>query len=377
VQLIGPHVETPPVARSERYGPDEFDAVTVGHDAGVSDDRLERARAGDEQAFRELVEPFQHELRVHCYRVLGSLTDAEDLLQETLIAAWRGLDGFEGRASLRAWLYRIATNRCLNARRDAGRRPTEPVPPFDPPEPTRRSDVTWLQPFPDTLLEQALDREPGPEVRYTSREAIELTFVATLQHLPPRQTAALVLRDVLGYSTAEVAAMLETSTTAVKGALQRARAGLRHHRGDIAGHRVPLPASPEERTVAERFAETFTAGDVDGLVALLTDDAWLAMPPAPHQYQGREAIAAFLSGFTTWRAGRSFRLLPTRANTRPAFGCYLTEPDGPTAHPAGILVLTPQDTRLRAVTWFLDDALFGPFQLPARVEGCTSGTFVQ
>ncbi len=337
----------------------------------VSEDRLERARAGDEQAFRELVEPYRPELRVHCYRILGSLTDAEDMLQETLIAAWRGLGGFEGRASLRAWMYRIATNRCLNARRDAGRRPAEPAPPFDPPEPTRRSDVTWLQPFPDTLLEQTLDREPGPEARYTSREAVELTFVATLQHLPPRQIAALVLRDVLGYSTPEVAAMLETSATAVKGALQRARAGLRHHRDVIAGHRVPLPDSPQERTVSERFAETFTAGDIDGLVALLTDDAWLAMPPAPHQYRGREAIAAFLSVFNTWRAGRRFRLLPTRANTQPAFGCYLAEPDGPTAHPAGILVLTPQDTRLRAVTWFLDDDLFPTFRLPAGTTVAT------
>lgn len=336
----------------------------------MTGETLDRARAGDEHAFRELTEPYRRELQLHCYRILGSFSDAEDMLQETLLAAWRGLDGFAGRASLRAWLYRIATNRCLNALRDVGRRrPPEPTPPFDPPEPSRRSDVTWLQPYPDTALEQVAETTPGPAARYHSKEAVELAFIAGLQHLPPRQAATLVLRDVLGYSTTEVADMLETSPTAVKGALQRARAQLHQHRHTIDPERTALPDSPRERDLTQRFATAFTDGDVDGLITLLTDDAWLAMPPAPHEYHGRAAIAAFLTTFTSWLGRRRLRLLPTRANTQPAFGCYLTEPDEPTAYPAGILVLTLRDDRIRAFTWFLDDDLRpGAFGLPETVS---------
>src|SRR5215216_6707663 len=198
---------------------------------GVEQTMLQRARDGDERAFRELTDPYRRELQVHCYRMLGSLTDAEDLLQETLLAAWRGLATFQERASVRTWLYRIATNRCLNALRSAGRRvPAEPVPPFQPPEPSRRGEITWLQPYPDTLLEGIADPAPGPEARYQATEAVELAFVAGLQRLPPRQAAALLLRDVLGFATDEVAAMLGTSQTAVKGALQRARAALERGR---------------------------------------------------------------------------------------------------------------------------------------------------
>ena len=200
---------------------------------------LQRARAGDEQAFRELTDPYRRELQVHCYRMLGSLTDAEDMLQETLLAAWRGLDGFAERASVRSWLYRIATNQCLNARRAASRRvPAEPVPPFRPPEPTRRGEITWLQPYPDTLLDGISDSAPGPEARYQAIEAIELAFIAGMQRLPPRQAATLLLRDVLGFAAAEVASMLNTSQTAVKGTLQRARAALDQHR-DQAGQPRP------------------------------------------------------------------------------------------------------------------------------------------
>ena len=167
---------------------------------------LRRARAGDEQAFRELTDPYRRELQVHCYRMLGSLTDAEDMLQETLLAAWRGLAGFTERASVRTWLYRIATNQCLNARRAASRRiPAEPVPPFQPPEPTRRGEITWLQPYPDTLLDGICDTAPGPEARYQATEAIELAFIAGLQRMPPRQAATLLLRDVLGFAAPEVA----------------------------------------------------------------------------------------------------------------------------------------------------------------------------
>jgi RNA polymerase sigma-70 factor (ECF subfamily) len=330
----------------------------------VSQAVLDRARAGDAQAFRELTDPYQRELQLHCYRILGSLTDAEDMLQETLIAAWRGLDGFAGRASLRTWLYRIATNRCLNALRDAGRRrPPEPVPPFDPPEPTRRGDVTWLQPCPDTMLEQIAYSAPGPETRYHSREAVELAFIAGLQRLPPRQAATLVLRDVLGYSTAEVADMLGTTPTAIKGALQRARAQLDQHR-----HAERPPVSSQERDLAQRFADAFTTDDIDGIVALLTDDAWLAMPPAPHEYHGAAAIAAFLTASATWRAPRRLRLVPTRANTQPAFACYLAEPDERTAHPAGLVVLTLRDDRIQAITRFLDADLPRRFGLPATLD---------
>ncbi|MGP4026280.1 sigma-70 family RNA polymerase sigma factor [Actinomadura sp. 3N407] len=322
---------------------------------------LARARAGDAEAFGELTGPYRGELRLHCYRMLGSLTDAEDVLQETLLAAWRGLDGFEGRASLRAWLYRIATNRCLNAIRDAKRRvPLEPVPPFEPPEPTRRGDVTWLQPYPDALLDQVSDSGPGPEARYQSREAVELAFVAALQRLPPRQTATLVLRDVLGYSTAEVAQMLDTTEIAVKGFLQRARAGLGQRRGSAS----PRPGSAQERDLVRRFAEAFTADDIDGVVALLTDDAWLAMPPAPHEYHGPAAIAAFLRAGANWRGGRRFRLVPTRVNTQPAFGCYLPDVSEPVAYPAGLIVLTPGPGRILAVTRFLDSGVLPRSGLP-------------
>src|SRR5436190_18084908 len=228
-------------------------------DQRVSQAILERARGGDEQAFRELTEPYRREVQLHCYRLLGSLADAEDMLQETMLAAWRGLPGFAGRASLRAWLYRIATNRCLNLLRDARRRPAPPVPPFEPPQPTRHGEVTWLQPYPDALLEGIVDADPGPEARAQARESVELAFIAGLQELPPRQAAALILCDVLGFATVEVAGMLDTTGTAVKAARQRARATLRR---PVAR---PAPLSAGERALVRRFAEAFTADDIDGV----------------------------------------------------------------------------------------------------------------
>jgi RNA polymerase sigma-70 factor (TIGR02960 family) len=333
----------------------------------MSEPTLARARAGDQQAFRELVEPHRRELQLHCYRILGSVQDAEDLLQEALVAAWRGLARFEGRASLRAWLYRIATNRCLNALRDAGRRPPPaPVAPFEPPEPTRRGEPTWLQPYPDVLLEGIADTSPGPAARYQAREAIELAFVAGLQHLPPRQRAALVLRDVLGFHAAEVAAMLDSSEASVKGALRRARATLDERRPTVDRQRTPLPRSARERELTRRFADAFQADDIDGLVGLLTGDAWLTMPPAPHEYQGAAAIASFLRASAAWRGGRRFRLVPTRANTQPAFGCYLGDARAPTSQAAGLIVLTLDGERISAITRFLDDGVLQPFGLPCR-----------
>ena len=326
---------------------------------------LDRAQAGDADAFRDLTEPYRRELQVHCYRILGSLTDAEDMLQETLIAAWRGLDGYEGRASVRGWLYRIATNRCLNALRDAGRRiPTEPVPPFQPPPPSQLGEVTWLQPYPDALLEPA--PEPGPETRYDTREAVELAFIVALQRMPPRQAATLILRDVLGYPGTEVADMLGTTEVAVKGALQRARAALDERRpADRAP--APPPGSSTEQHLARRFAEAFTAGDIPGLVALLTDDAWLSMPPAPHEYHGIPAIADFFRTSMAFRGDRHVTLVPARANTQPALGSYVADLAGAPGHPAGLIVLTLTGDRIAAITRFHTDHLLPHFGLPDTV----------
>jgi RNA polymerase sigma-70 factor (TIGR02960 family) len=324
---------------------------------------MDRARGGDERAFAELADPYRRELQVHCYRMLGSLTDAEDMLQETLLAAWRGLPGFQQRSSLRSWLYRIATNQCLNALRTASRRAVaEPVPPFQPPEPTRRGEITWLQPYPDTLLEGIADTAPGPDARYQATEAVELAFVAGLQRMPPRQAAALVLRDVLGFTAQEVASMLGTSQTAVKGALQRARAALDQHREEAFG-RAPRPGSAGERALARRFADAYVNADIDGVVALLTDDAWLSMPPAPHQYQGTAAIQSFLRATFSYRGDRRMYLVPTRANTQPALAGYLSDPARPAAAPAGLFVLTMAGQQIHAITRFHLDELYPRFGL--------------
>src|SRR6266700_2093658 len=245
--------------------------VTVATDAALA-----RARAGDNQAFRELTGPYLGELQLHCYRSLGSAADAEDVMQETLLAAWQGLEHYQQRASLRAWLYRIATNRCLNALRDSGRRPRpQPSgPPFAPPEPTRRGEPVWLEPYPDALLDQIADVEAGPDARYEAKETIALAFVAAVQHLPPRQRAVLLLRDVLGFRAAEVAGMLDASQSSVNSALQRARATMAAQLPGRDRERAPLPRSPRERDLAARFAAAFTSDDIDSVVALLTDGAW-------------------------------------------------------------------------------------------------------
>jgi RNA polymerase sigma-70 factor (TIGR02960 family) len=325
---------------------------------------LDRARSGDEQAFAELAGPYRRELVVHCYRLLGSLTDAEDAVQETLLAAWRGLAGFAERASLRTWLYRIATNQCLNARRAASRRiPAEPIPPFQPPEPSQRGEITWLQPFPDALLSGIADTAPGPDARYQATEAVELAFVTGLQRMPARQAAALVLRDVLGFGGSEVASMLGTSPTAVKGALQRARAAL-DQPGDEAGREGSRPGSAQERAVARRFADAYVAADIEGVIAVLTDDAWLSMPPAPHQYHGTAAIRAMLDASFRHRGDRRFHLLPAHANTQPSLAGYLSDPGRGAAYPAGLFVLTMAGPRICAVTRFHLDELYPRFGLP-------------
>ena len=335
----------------------------------VTADLISRARAGDGDAFRELVEPHRRELQVHCYRMLGSIQDAEDALQETLLTAWQGLAGFEGRASLRTWLYRIATNRCLNARRSASRRPAKEwdVPKVEPPEPTRLGEVVWLEPLPDTLLEGALNMPLGPEARYEQTESISLAFVTALQVLPPRQVAVLILRDVLGYHANEVADMLDSTVESVNSALKRARANLQHRRRQTAD-REPPPASdaPSEDAIVEKFVSAYESADLDALVALLTDDVFISMPPMPFEYEGRDVAARFFASI--FDAGRRFDLVPTRANGQPAFGAYLRDPSG-ISHGVGLFVITLAGDRICAMTRFDNSVLpwFGlPRSLPSR-----------
>jgi RNA polymerase sigma-70 factor (TIGR02960 family) len=329
----------------------------------VAGDLMSRAQAGDGEAFRELTEPYRRELQVHCYRMLGSFQDAEDALQDTLLGAWQGFGGFEGRASLRNWLYRIATNRCLNARRSARRRPAKEwdVPDVEPPEPTRLGEVAWLEPFPDALLEGAIAAPLGPEARYEQTEAISLAFVSALQILPPRQLAVLILRDVLGFHANEVAEMLDSTAESVKSALKRARASLQYRR-PTTDDREPLPASdsPSERAVVAKFVRAWESADLDALVTLLTDDVFMSMPPMPFEYQGRDVVARFCASI--FRAGRRFDLIPTRANGQPAFGAYLRAPSG-IRHGTGLYVLTLTGARISAMTRF-DNSVLPSFGLP-------------
>jgi RNA polymerase sigma-70 factor (ECF subfamily) len=336
----------------------------------VTDETLVRARSGDEDAFRELTDPHRRELQLHIYRIVGSVQEAEDMLQETLLAAWRSLPRFEGRASLRAWLYRIATNRSLDALRANSRRP-EGAPVTHLPEPTRWNEALWLEPYPDVLLEGVPDEAPGPEARYETREGIALAFVTGLQHLPPQQRAVLVLRDVLGYRAGEVAEMLETTETAVNSLLRRARAAFDARLPVTGRDRAPLPSSKQERVLVGAIAETVENGDIERLVALLTDDAWLTMPPLPHAYQGREAIGGFLRGAAA-RRGVPMRLVATRANTQPAFGCYLPAPDTGVARALALLVLTLEDDAISAITWFADTSALPRFGLPRMLAAGTT-----
>ncbi len=292
----------------------------------------------DGDAFRELTDPYRRELHVHCYRMLGSFQDAEDALQDTLLAAWQSFGSFEGRSSVRTWLYRIATNRCLNARRAARRRPAVAwnVPGVTPPEPTSLGEAVWLQPYPDAALD------------YERTESLSLAFVTALQLLPPRQVAVLVLRDVLDFSALEVASMLDSSVDSVTSALKRARAGLRP--------RLPATptASPPDSALVTRFVTAYEAADVEALVDLLTDDVFVSMPPMPFEYEGREAVRAFCANLF---ATRRYQLIPTSANGQPAFGTYVN------GQGTGIVVLTLRGDRISAMTRF-DDVVLPFFDLP-------------
>jgi RNA polymerase sigma-70 factor (ECF subfamily) len=336
-----------------------------------AEDLLALARSGDGEAFQALVGPYRGELQVHCYRILGSVQDAEDVLQETLLAAWRGLGDYAERASVRTWLYRIATNRCLNALRSGARRPDDHVvyrPEVPMPEPShRRAEPSWLEPYPDVLLDQVADHAPGPEARYEVRESVSLAFLAALQQLPARQRAVLVLRDVLGFRAAETAGILGITENAVTGALKRARSALADELPGPDRTSAPLPDSPQERRIVADFVSAFEAGDVDAIVSLLTDDAWLTMPPMPLEYQGPDAIGDFLTTVAL-RHGRRYVLVPTRANGQPAFGCYLRDPRTPILHAHGVLVLTLTGNRIAAVTRFVDNSLLAVFGLPRSLR---------
>jgi len=334
----------------------------------VAADVMSRARAGDGDAFRELTEPYRRELQVHCYRMLGSFQDAEDAVQDTLLAAWQGLGGFQERASLRTWLYRIATNRCLNALRAASRRPAREwdIPGVEPPEPTRLGEVVWLEPYPDTLLDGGISVPPGPEARYEQAETISLAFVTALQLLPPRQVAVLILRDVLGFHASEVAGMLDSTTGSVNSALKRARASLQQRLAAVAGREPPPAAgSPSEEALVARFTSAWESADLDALVALLTDDVFMSMPPLPLEYEGRDVVVRFCGGL--FDGGRRFDLVPARANGQPAFGAYLRVPAG-IRHGVGLYVLTLTGDRICAMTRF-DNSVLSSFGLPRSLPG--------
>jgi RNA polymerase sigma-70 factor (TIGR02960 family) len=341
----------------------------VEHETDI--DHLSLARAGDQAAFGELVAPYRHELQVHCYRILGSLQDAEDVLQETLLSAWRGLAGFEERSSVRTWLYRIATNRSLDAVRASTRREPEVSPRINgltAPEPSRYGEVPWLTPYPDVLLDLP-DPTPGPEAVVELHEATSLAFVTALQLLPPKQRAVLILRDVLGYRAAEVAELLDTTVESVTSALKRARATL--DSDDTLAERrtrppAPAPDSPEERRLIEAYVDAFSTHDVSKLVAILSEDVWLKMPPLPFEYHGRDAAIAFFEAIVHPQ-GRTLRFVHTRANGCPASGMYALDPVTGTWRANGLIVVGFAGDRVCEITRFEVGTMAG-FGLP-RILG--------
>ncbi|HEY3448900.1 MAG TPA: sigma-70 family RNA polymerase sigma factor [Myxococcales bacterium] len=332
---------------------------------------LAAARGGDEQALRDLTERHRRELQAHCYRMLGSLGDAEDLVQETLLRAWRRLESFEGRSSLRAWLYKIATNACLDAldKRPARRLPVDAGPASDPSQPVAPPvmDPVWLEPYPDELL---ADTEPDPEAVYTSKQSIALAFLAALQLLPARQRAVLLLRDVLGWHADEVAEFLQMSVPAANSALQRARTTLEERKR--AGHDPEGPMKNKQETLPPllaRYVQAWERADVPALAALLREDAVLAMPPMPTWFRGRESIASWLAAALLGGEGAAgrFRLVPTRANGCDAFAIYQLDPASGRYQALAIQVVELEGGLVRDLTSFLDPRLFPRFGLPATL----------
>jgi RNA polymerase sigma-70 factor (ECF subfamily) len=329
----------------------------------MPDELLQRAREGDREAFAALVEPYRGELQLHCYRMLGSLQDAEDALQETLLSAWIGLGGFEGRSSVRTWLYRITTNRCLNVLRSSSRRPVPAVPlPVPAPEPSRSGEVLWLQPYPDVLLDGLPDQLPGPDARYESREAISLAFVTAVQLLPPNQRAVLLLRDVLGYRANETAVLLGLTEAAVNSALARARATM----DAKATGRPAAMGDADERALTDRFVEAFTDQDVDALVALMTSDAWVRMPPLPFEYNGTAAAHRFFSALAAHRR-QIAAMVPVGANGQPAWGEYIRDPVTGGLHLIGVLVIGIAGDRIHEITHF-ETTVASYFGLPRSLD---------
>jgi RNA polymerase sigma-70 factor (ECF subfamily) len=323
------------------------------------------ASAGDETAARTLFEAYRRELHVHCYRLLGSFHDAEDLVQETFLRAFRRLAGFEGRSSLRAWLYRIATNACLDALERRPRRilPADLATPADPAaDVAPAAEIAWLEPYPDSLLDELEAADGDPYRRAVSRETIEIAFLAAIQRLTPRQRAALVLRDVLGWSSAEVAAALGSSVAAANSALQRARETLRLRLPD--GPPDAASASEAERDLVARYVAAWEAADVARLAALLAEDATLAMPPTPSWYAGRAAVAAFLAEHVFGpRALGRYLLAPAAANRQPALAVLLEPAGGGRPQPLAIKTVRVRDGAIAEIVGFTDPAILAAFGL--------------
>jgi RNA polymerase sigma-70 factor (ECF subfamily) len=310
------------------------------------------ASAGDEAAFSDLAERYGRELHVHCYRMLGSVHDADDALQETFLRAWRHLSGFEGRSTFRAWLYRIATNVCLAT---LGRREPEPEVMTDEP--------TVLTPYPDAWLDELPSELAEPGARYDLHESVQLALLAAIQTLPPRQRAALLLRDVLGFSAKEVAQLLDASAASVHSAVRRARATLDRRVPD----RTP-PPDDVQRSLVQRYIEAWEAIDIAGLVALLREDATMTMPPDPGVFRGRKAIVDFFATVPAGGALDRIALLPTRANRQPAVGAYYPDAEAGVYRPYGVMVLTLDGDSIAEITGCTDPSVFPLLGLPSELE---------
>jgi RNA polymerase sigma-70 factor, ECF subfamily len=336
--------------------------------ADPSHPRRAPAQVNDE--FERLAEPLRREIKVHCYRMLGSVHEAEDLVQESYLRAWRSFDSFEG-GSFRAWLYRIATNACLNAlasRKSAQRLlpdqlgpAAEPLPPGAP-----ATDIAWLEPLPDSGLTAIADDAPTPEARYTSREAVQIAFVAAIQQLPPRQRAALLLCDVLGWAAAEAATLLGGTAASINSALQRSRETLARRYPD-GRPSVALRPDAAQQALLGRYLDAWEGHDLDSFVALLKEDATANMPPWRQWFAGREAICAFFA--MAWKMCGGLRLLPTAANGQPAFAVYERKGGGGEWAAHSIQVLTLDRDAISALTVFVEPRLFEEFGLPPVLDG--------